>query len=93
LDLVKNEVTRVLMTMQVQSQQQIDEAAQALETQAEHISNVTYTAPSETGEAYTYAGPTSEFELAPQGLAKVGRNEPCPCGSGKKFKNCHGKLA
>ena len=93
LDQVKAEVTRILMNMQIQSQQQIDEAAQALEAQAEKISNVTYTAPSETGEAYTYAGPTSEFELAPQGLAKVGRNEPCPCGSGKKFKNCHGKLA
>jgi len=93
LDQVKNEVTRVLMNMQIQSQQQIDDAAQALETQAEKISNVTYTAPSETGEAYTYAGPSSEFELAPQGLAKVGRNEPCPCGSAKKFKNCHGKLA
>ncbi|NBX53688.1 MAG: preprotein translocase subunit SecA [Betaproteobacteria bacterium] len=93
LDQVKNEVTRVLMTMQVQSQQQMDEAAQALETQAEQISNVTYTAPSETGEAYTYARPTSEFELAPQGLNKVGRNEPCPCGSGKKYKHCHGKLA
>jgi preprotein translocase subunit SecA len=53
---------------------------------------VTYTAPSETGEAYTYAGPSSEFELAPQGQVKVGRNEPCHCGSGKKFKNCHGKL-
>jgi len=24
---------------------------------------------------------------------KVGRNEPCPCGSGKKYKHCHGKLA
>jgi preprotein translocase subunit SecA len=24
---------------------------------------------------------------------KVGRNEPCPCGSGKKFKHCHGKAA
>ncbi|MDH3805652.1 MAG: SEC-C metal-binding domain-containing protein, partial [Gammaproteobacteria bacterium] len=24
---------------------------------------------------------------------KVGRNEPCPCGSGKKFKQCHGKLS
>jgi preprotein translocase subunit SecA len=93
LDQVKAEVTRILMNMQIQSQQQIDEAAQALEAQAEKISNVTYTAPSETGEAYTYAGPSSEFELAPQGLAKVGRNEPCPCGSGKKFKNCHGKLA
>jgi len=26
-------------------------------------------------------------------LPKVGRNEPCPCGSGRKYKNCHGKLA
>jgi preprotein translocase subunit SecA len=25
--------------------------------------------------------------------ARVGRNEPCPCGSGKKFKHCHGALA
>ncbi len=92
LDQVKNEVTRILMNMQIQSQQQIDEAAQALEAQAEKISNVTYTAPSETGVAYTYASPSSEFEMAPQGQVKVGRNEPCHCGSGKKFKNCHGKL-
>jgi preprotein translocase subunit SecA len=26
-------------------------------------------------------------------FARVGRNEPCPCGSGKKYKQCHGKLA
>ncbi|MBP9714627.1 MAG: SEC-C domain-containing protein [Sterolibacterium sp.] len=30
---------------------------------------------------------------APNPYARVGRNEPCPCGSGKKFKHCHGKLA
>jgi preprotein translocase subunit SecA len=29
----------------------------------------------------------------PSGWGKVGRNEPCPCGSGKKYKHCHGKLA
>ncbi|HTJ18976.1 MAG TPA: SEC-C metal-binding domain-containing protein, partial [Steroidobacteraceae bacterium] len=29
----------------------------------------------------------------PGGVPKVGRNEPCPCGSGKKYKQCHGKLA
>jgi preprotein translocase subunit SecA len=28
-----------------------------------------------------------------QSWGKVGRNEPCPCGSGKKFKHCHGKFA
>jgi preprotein translocase subunit SecA len=27
------------------------------------------------------------------GMPKVGRNDPCPCGSGKKFKHCHGQLA
>ena len=34
---------------------------------------------------------TDRFEL-PAGV-RVGRNDPCPCGSGQKFKNCHGKLA
>ena len=29
----------------------------------------------------------------PKTWGKVGRNEKCPCGSGKKYKNCHGKLA
>ena len=29
----------------------------------------------------------------PASWGKVGRNEPCPCGSGKKFKHCHGKFA
>jgi uncharacterized protein YecA (UPF0149 family) len=28
--------------------------------------------------------------LAPAAVEKVGRNEPCPCGSGKKYKRCHG---
>jgi preprotein translocase subunit SecA len=32
-------------------------------------------------------------EAALAGMPKVGRNDPCPCGSGKKFKQCHGKLS
>ncbi|MGX6570831.1 SEC-C metal-binding domain-containing protein, partial [Cupriavidus necator] len=32
-------------------------------------------------------------ELALARMPKVGRNDPCPCGSGKKFKQCHGKLS
>ena len=34
-----------------------------------------------------------EFVLTPELLASTGRNDPCPCGSGKKFKQCHGQLA
>jgi len=87
LDSVKNEVTRVLMNVKIESTAQIEEAAQVLEERAENISNVTYTAPGETGEQPTQ----TEFQSAL--LTPVGRNVPCPCGSGKKYKHCHGKLA
>ena len=87
LDSVKNEVTRVLMNVKIESSEQISEAAQVLEERAENISNVTYTAPDEQGQQQTQ--PESESKL----FAPVGRNEACPCGSGKKYKFCHGKLA
>ena len=87
LDSVKNEVTRVLMNVKIESSEQISEAAQVLEERAENISNVTYTAPDEQGQQQTQA----EFQSTL--LSPVGRNEPCPCGSGKKYKFCHGKLA
>ncbi|HNX72513.1 SEC-C metal-binding domain-containing protein, partial [Rivihabitans pingtungensis] len=37
------------------------------------------------------SNPFAPEALAAQGL-RVGRNDPCPCGSGKKYKQCHGKL-
>jgi preprotein translocase subunit SecA len=90
LDVVKMEVTRILMTVRIQSQDQAAEAAQALEEQAGHLSNVTYSSPNEDG-SISQAPDTGLLGEAP--VPKVGRNDPCPCGSGKKYKNCHGKLA
>ena len=104
LDSVKTEVTRVLMTVNVQSQEQIGEAADLMESRAESLGNLTYQAPTETGEVET----TGENRPAPSAMlamdgdgtnvlaqdgTRVGRNDPCPCGSGKKFKNCHGQLS
>jgi len=89
LDLVKNEVTRVLMTVKIESNEQIEQAATELEDRAENLHNVTYTAPDESGQAVTTA---DEATFAAQ-MPPVGRNDPCPCGSGKKYKQCHGKLA
>jgi preprotein translocase subunit SecA len=62
---------------------------------AERISNVTYTAPTETGEVQVLLDETTTRPPMPLAGAvpRVGRNEPCPCGSGKKYKHCHGKLA
>ena len=64
-----------------------------MEERAEHIANVTYTAPTETGEVETTVDPsTVAASVVPPGV-HVGRNDPCPCGSGKKYKQCHGKLS
>ena len=96
LDSVKNEVTKLLMTVKVQSGEQLEQAAEDMESRAERIANVTYTAPTETGEVETVLDPrTSVQAAAPFGdqVPRVGRNDPCPCGSGKKYKQCHGKLA
>jgi preprotein translocase subunit SecA len=92
LDAVKFDVTKVLMTVKVQSSEEIERVADDMESRAEKIANVTYTAPTETGEALTVLD-ESTANLASTGLPRVGRNEPCPCGSGKKYKQCHGKLA
>jgi len=92
IDQVKNEVTRLMMTVQVQSSAQLDEATQAMEDRGEGISNVTYSSPTETGEVETAADAATAAQPAAAGV-RVGRNDPCPCGSGKKYKQCHGKLA
>ncbi len=92
LDVVKTEVTRVLMTVRVQTPEQVEQVAQtaeAIENQASRVSNVTYTHPNEDGSISQDTDPATQVAGVPQ----VGRNEPCPCGSGKKYKACHGRLA
>ncbi|MCY1547365.1 Protein translocase subunit SecA [compost metagenome] len=88
LDSVKNDVSRILMNVRVQSAEQMSEVAEQLEDRAERITNVTYTAPTETGEAQS----TTDSDTAVATIPRVGRNDACPCGSGKKYKHCHGKL-
>ncbi|WP_295955389.1 preprotein translocase subunit SecA [Rhodoferax sp.] len=93
LDAVKNDVTKVLMTVKVQSNEQLGEAAEAMESRAESIANVTYTAPTETGEVEVRTDAAPRGQQTAADLPRVGRNDPCPCGSGNKYKLCHGKLA
>jgi preprotein translocase subunit SecA len=106
LDVVKMDVTRVLMSVRIQSEEEVARAAEALEERAEHISNVTYTHPSDDGSVVSEEASNAVAAEATLGaiaagmtaqrvssVPKVGRNDPCPCGSGKKYKQCHGKLA
>ncbi|MBP8135408.1 MAG: preprotein translocase subunit SecA [Rhodoferax sp.] len=93
LDSVKNDVTKVLVTVKIQSGEQLEQAAEELEARGENIANVTYTAPTETGEVETIIDADSQHRHTGSAVPRVGRNDPCPCGSGKKYKQCHGKLA
>ncbi|MFM7331859.1 MAG: preprotein translocase subunit SecA [Brachymonas sp.] len=101
LDVVKNEVTRILMNVKIQSNEQIDAATQEMEQRAESISNVTYTAPTEDGGTQSTLDEDTRHKnqvlqgstTNPYANMRVGRNDPCPCGSGKKYKLCHGKLS
>lgn len=85
LDTIKMDVTRTLLNVVIQTREEAEQAALELQ---EHFSNVTYTHPTEDG------GVEQETEPAPvlPEVPKVGRNDPCPCGSGKKYKHCHGAL-
>ncbi|OGS99481.1 MAG: preprotein translocase subunit SecA [Gallionellales bacterium RIFCSPLOWO2_12_FULL_59_22] len=89
LDAIKREVTQVLMTVQVRSEQDVEavEAPHAPENVQYHHADY--------DEALGQPGQPREDEHKPfvRGGQKVGRNDPCPCGSGKKYKQCHGKLS
>ncbi|MFN9505570.1 MAG: preprotein translocase subunit SecA [Rubrivivax sp.] len=89
LDVVKMEVTRTLLTVRIQTQEEVSQAAEAIEERATQVSNVTYTHPNEDGSVSAETDPATTVAEVP----RVGRNDPCPCGSGKKYKLCHGKLS
>ncbi|HRH29878.1 MAG TPA: SEC-C metal-binding domain-containing protein, partial [Aquabacterium sp.] len=89
LGTVKMDVTRMLMTVHIQTQEEAAQAAQAIERQGESFANVTYTHPTEDGGVAVDTDPATVAAEVP----RVGRNDPCPCGSGLKYKACHGKLA
>lgn len=89
LDVVKMDVTRTLLTVHIKTQEEVAQATQAIENQGDSFLNVTYTHPNEDGSVATETDPSTVAQEVP----RVGRNDPCPCGSGEKYKNCHGKLA
>ena len=98
LDLIRHDVVRLIMTVRIQSQEEIAAAEQQM-AQA-HVENVHYEhadfnpalAPEELLSPAT-SNESMGGQTIVNAMPKVGRNDPCPCGSGKKFKQCHGKLA
>ncbi len=87
LDRIKHEVISLITRVQIRQEQDVE----ALEAQRQMPSSVRYEHPSATGSET--GDETAEIQTVTRHAPKVGRNAPCPCGSGKKYKQCHGKLA
>ena len=90
LDRIKQDVVKVVLTVQVRSEQDV----QAVE-EAPPVSNVRY----QHADYDEALGAAADADAPPpppapfvRGGEKVGRNDPCPCGSGKKYKQCHGRI-
>ena len=88
LDRIRNDVVKVLLTVQIQSAEQVEVA----EPEPANLDNVRYHH-SDYDAALSGADPGIAEAASAAAMPKVGRNDPCPCGSGKKYKHCHGRLA
>jgi len=91
LHTIAREVCQITLTVQVRSQADVE----AVEAQEAALSNVQYhhaDYDEVLGDDAEAAAPGKQTPIQ-RDLPKVGRNDPCPCGSGKKYKHCHGQLA
>ena len=93
LDSVRNEVTRTLMVAQFRTPEDVESVEEPVE-----LKNVRYQHPEhdealeEDADAETAVAEAPKTQPFVRQGEKIGRNDPCPCGSGKKYKQCHGRL-
>jgi len=92
LDVVKREVTQVTMMVQIKSQADMEAVEKPTELENVRYQHANYEE-ALAGEEAPEGGEEAKQEPFERTGVKIGRNDPCPCGSGKKYKQCHGKLS
>jgi len=93
LNTIKTEVTKVTMLVQVKTEADVEAVEKPVEVENVQYQHADYD--EALGIAAADEGADSTLSAQPmvrEGV-KVGRNDPCPCGSGKKYKQCHGVLS
>ena len=95
LDRVKTNVSGVLMNVQIQEEEQVERAEHDIIAQEQDVQahmNLQHAGEEDMQEENSAPASGTTYTDEHGNVFHVGRNEPCPCGSGKKFKQCHGKL-
>ena len=104
IDRVRADVIRILMNVRIQTPEEVAAAEQRIEEESERRLEQAHAQHAEFAsavQAEEEGGETAVLAEREEPKAqpfkrygdKIGRNDPCPCGSGKKYKQCHGKLA
>jgi preprotein translocase subunit SecA len=89
LDMINTEVTKILLKVQIRSEAELQKVEEPETPRNVQYHHADYEQALEEANADAPASDAQTFVRQGQ---KVGRNDPCPCGSGKKYKHCHGKL-
>ncbi len=92
LEKVKREVISLLARVRIRSEEEIAQAEAAERARAEAVARQMQFQHPDMG-GYGADEEAADVEMDASSMPKVGRNDACPCGSGKKFKHCHGQLA
>ncbi|MGO4779929.1 SEC-C metal-binding domain-containing protein, partial [Lysobacter sp. 2RAB21] len=87
LDKVKREVVTILARVRIQSEDEIAQMEAQERAQAEAQSRQLQFQHASAGG---FGADEEAAQVSEDAFANVGRNDPCPCGSGKKYKHCHG---
>jgi preprotein translocase subunit SecA len=93
LNTIKTEVTKVTMLVQVKTEADVEAVEKPVEVENVQYQHADYDEALGVAAAEEGTDEASSAQPVVRDGAKVGRNDPCPCGSGKKYKQCHGVLS
>jgi len=97
LSVIKNDVVKNIMTVKIRSASELDQAAESMNDDLAKLADVQYQHADPDKEVAGSTGDRGDaIEILPAPVRtgpKIGRNDPCTCGSGKKYKNCCGALS
>jgi preprotein translocase subunit SecA len=93
LNVIKNDVVKSIMAVRIRTADELDAASESINEDMSQIKEVQYQHADVSADAAESEKPAERVPAPVRSGPKVGRNDPCPCGSGKKYKACCGALS
>jgi preprotein translocase subunit SecA len=93
LDVIKNDVVKSIMAVKIRTADELDAASESINEDMSQVKDLQYQHADISADAAEAEKPADTAVAPVRSGPKVGRNDPCPCGSGKKYKACCGALS